>query len=354
MNPNNIIKSNNLLILIVLCFILVCSPFILLFLGSVFGIEQRLLYTFQLPLSDFVLAWITLWGVVVASIGLYKIKQTQEERLATEKYRMEMIEKNDKIVRFSKFCSYVESLGGSNPLSRLNAINSLYSLAKFFPMEFSDDVCEVFVSAIRENKQVSITSEDIAMPRDIHRILELILIDKESVFVSCPKDLSGCIIAYWDLRSAKFSRNINLSDAKFIGCHFHDVKIQNVTFVKTQFIDCLFKNSEICYSNFHKSTFKKSTFDKAKLTGLTLSASSMQSMTFMRSCVFEDIDFTDSKFCDTSFGNPQIGAKIELGNCSFVSTTFFFINNNHRDNFMTLLKEFGLKYRTVEDNIIAF
>ena len=354
MNPNDIVKSTKFLILIVLCSILACFPFILLLFGSVFGTEQRLLYTFQLPLPDFVLSWITLCGVVVASIGLYKIKQTQEERLAAETYRMEMSKKNDKTVRFNRFCSYMESLGGSNLLSRINAVNSLYSLAKFYPDEFRDDVCEVFVSAIRENKQVSITSEDIAMPRDIHRILELIIIDKDTVFVSCPKDLSGCIIAYWDLRSSKFSRNINLSEAKFIGCHFHDVKIQDVTFVKTQFIDCLFKNSEICYCNFHKSTFKKSTFDKTKLTGLTLSAASMQSIIFMRSCVFEDINFTDSKFCDTSFGNPQIGTKIELGNCSFVSTTFSFINNNRRDNFMTILKEFGLKYRTVEDNIIAF
>lgn len=354
MNPNDIIKSNKLSILIVLCSILVCSPFILLFLGSVFGTEQRLLYTFQLPLPDFVLSWITLWGVVVASIGLYKIKQTQEERLDEEKYRTEMIEKNDKTVRFNRFCSYVESLGGSNPLSRINAINSLYSLAKFYPDEFRDEVCEVFVSAVRENKQVSITSEDIAMPPDVHRILELIIIDKDSVFVSCPKDLSGCIIAYWDLRSAKFSCNINLSDVKFIGCHFHDIKIQNVIFVKAQFINCLFKNSEICYCNFHKSTFKKSTFDKTKLTGLTLSSSSMQSMTFMRSCVFEDINFTDSKFCDTSFGNPQIGSKIEFGNCSFVSTTFSFTEKKVMDAFTEILKTFNIECPIIENNILRF
>lgn len=128
MNPNDIVKSTKFLILIVLCSILACFPFILLLFGSVFGTEQRLLYTFQLPLPDFVLSWITLCGVVVASIGLYKIKQTQEERLAAETYRMEMSKKNDKTVRFNRFCSYVESLGGSNPLSRINSINSLYSL----------------------------------------------------------------------------------------------------------------------------------------------------------------------------------------------------------------------------------
>lgn len=354
MNPNDIIKSDKFSILIVLCSILVSSPFILLVLGSIFGTEQRLLYTFQLPLPDFILSWITLWGVIVASIGLYRIKQTQEDRLDEEKYRTEMIEKNDKTVRFSRFCSYVESLGGSNPLSRINAINSLYALAKFYPDEFRDNVCTVFVSSIRENKQAPISSEDIAMPPDVHRLLELIIIDKDSVFISCPKDLSGCIIINWDLRSATFSCNINLSDAKFIGCNFHDVKIHDVICVKTQFIDCVFKSSEICYCNFHKSTFKKSTFDKTKLKGLTLSSSSMQSMTFMRSCVFEDINFTDSKFCDTSFDNPQIGSKIEFGNCSFTSTTFSFTEKKVMDAFTETLKVFNIECSIIENNILCF
>jgi len=343
----------------VIIFLLASYPFIFPFINKIFKLNCGELYTFGLPLEDFLTPWIALWGITCTIFTIIQLDRR--------------ISKSDKQFCDSRFSTSVSLLGNENESVRIGGIYNLHFLASEYPDEYLNIVCEIFCAYIRnttrEIKCEKRTSDEIQI------IIDLLFkrdCNGKLIFESCKKDLSGSCLHKInanneaDCRNQYILTNVDFSEAvlnevffdkaiftnvcfinaKLNSVNFCEAKLNNVNFEKatldeTCFLstisndikfyyaklrDCTFREistkSILSYINFDGATLDKVIFNKAKLSHVAYNGAILNDVDFT-STNLDDIEFYEIKFSDGYFGGAILNnvdfSKSKLHRISFPS-----------------------------------
>ena len=302
----------------------VSYPFLFLFINKTTGLNMGELYTFGLPLKDFITPWIAFWGVFGAAINIWlmqrrvsimekqrddqqknienqEVKQ-KELRIDQQKQFETQIEKQNELIliqqkqlRDSRFASGIELLGSPNESVRTGGAYNLYFLASEFSDDYLDPVCEILCSHVR-----SITKEDNYREKfkekpsnEIQTILNLLFIKNKNdilIFDKCDKNLTGVFLCGSTLNFPKL-RNVN----------FFEAILENVYFLEASLVNVSFTKASLYSVNFPVCTFKNVQFDKANLESVVFA-----------NCKLSDVDFFDSNLICLNFFEAELNKTLFL------------------------------------------
>ena len=336
---------------------LIGYPFIALTIYKIFKFSIGDLYTFGLPLNDFISSWITLWGVVAAFIGLYQIKLSQDKLSHNISYYEKSLEAQQKQLdqqqqQFieNKFQTNLCSLASDDYLIRLIAVENLYYLAMEHKDKYRDRVCQTFCEFIKTFKTDKKFRNETKMPPDMVRILNLLFVITPNIFNECEKDLSHCRLVDVTLCNATIS-NTKLIMAELFKCTFHCTDFTNCMMFNLVMRDSEIKTSKIKKCQMHKSEFVKVKFNQTKLRDISFCDSDLLYCTFAR-CSMLNIDFSSSKIDDTKFIKTKFNEKSELISCDVSNTSFSFSNESDLKKFQYNISSIHQSKINVEGNII--
>jgi uncharacterized protein YjbI with pentapeptide repeats len=347
----------------VLLALIIVYPFLFLGIGELLllfcgDLQLKELYTFGLPLNEFMTPWIALWGVLGAAFNIWFMqrrvavmeKQREDQhKLSLEQKRQfdtqiekqnEQIEIQQKQQRDARFASGVELLGNTNESTRIGGAYNLYFLANEFEKEYRRPVCEILCAHVR-----SITSKNKYRKdykdkpsNEILTILNfLFVIDKndELIFNDCYKNLDGVYLSGADL--SLFSTlnmvsfvNSTLDNVKFIGATLKDVlltkaslsyadfsatKLINVQFTNTTLSDVKFSGAILSEVSFEYATLGNVKFTKlAKLDKVKFMNATLYDSCFTPA-ILEKVNFSDAtlhhiNFCGSNLSIVQYRSAI--------------------------------------------
>jgi len=204
---------------IVLLLIFGC-PFYCLLIGEIWNIRE--LYTFGLPLKDFMAIWIALCGIIGVAVNagfLHKRIITQEKQLSD-----------------THFSSGVELLGNVSESSRIGGIYSLFFLANEHRGDYLKPVCEILCAHVRtKTGEKEYQEKHKEKPsHEIQTVLDLLFkgyelrVDKrvkitEYIFDNCEKNLKGTFLQGADFALAQIGK-VKFHDAELSGSEFSNAK----------------------------------------------------------------------------------------------------------------------------------
>ena len=291
-------------------------PFYCLLIGEIWHFGE--LYTFGLPLNEFMTVWIALGGIigVVSNIGLtqkritiqeeqqinqqkqfeeqqkrWEKQDAQQEKIRSEQEKQfnKQIEKqNDQIqiqqkqLRDTRFSSGVELLGNNNESARIGGAYNLYFLAKENSEDYLKPVCGILCAHIRSitsSKEYREGCKD-KSSNEIQTILKLlfrrrdnysfVLDDSNPIFCRCYKDLSGTFLRGVDFFYTKMDNvnfcnaelyDVNFNAADLSGVHFSNAILNDVNFGGAE-LDVEFKDAELKNINFSNAKFRQMMYFK--------------------------------------------------------------------------------------------
>jgi len=239
-------------------------PFYCLLIGEIWSFGE--LYTFGLPLRDFITAWIALGGIigVVSNIILTQKRITLQENQQIkqqEQFEKQIGKQNDQIqiqqkqLSDTRFSSGVELLGNPNESARIGGAFNLFFLAKEFPDEYLNPVCEILCAHIR-----TITNDEIYQKKynkkpsnEIQTLIKL-LFQKDNqcnlIFDKCNKNLIGAFLSGTEFIGATIS-NVYFRESTLSGVSFLGARLCNVDFVYlTALKDVIFWEAKLSRVNF--------------------------------------------------------------------------------------------------------
>jgi len=331
----------------------IAYPFIFLLVNKITGINLGELYTFDLPLREFMTPWIAFWGVIGATLGVLqmqrrisiqekqqetqqiqfneqiekqdvqiKIQQKQQEdqqkrwekqdkqqeelRLEQQKQFETQIEKQNtqiqiqqKQLRDSRFSSGVELLGNINESARIGGAYNLYFLANEHQDEYLHPVCEILCAHIR-----TITSDKTYQKNNKEKpsnetqtILNLLFKknkNDELIFDDCKKNLVGTF----------------LDGADFIKAILSSVDFINTTLNSVDFTDAILN-----FVNFEDAKLHVNLLG-AKLSSVNFSNATLNSVDFIYA-TFNTIWFESAKFNSVSFGGAKFLDFVDFSDAKF-------------------------------------
>jgi len=310
-------------------------PFYCLLIGEILWNSGKELYTFGLPLRDFMTVWIALGGIigVVFNIKLMQRRTTVQEKQQEEqqkrwekqdrqqeKLRLEQqkqfeaqIEKQNaqiriqqKQLRDTRFSSGVELLGNINESARIGGAYNLYFLANEHPDEYLDAVCEILCAHIRtitSNKDYQ--EKYIKQPsNEIDTILNLLFHkneDEELIFDKCWKNLERTFLCGANicdtLSYVHFDRAIlngtSFSIAKLYNVFFqHIISLNDIEFFSAKLNEVYFSGSELNNVKFNNSKLNDISFLDAELNYVDFSNAELIDICFTDAKLKNEINFT--------------------------------------------------------------
>ena len=266
-------------------FLLMPYPFTLLGINRLTGFSIGELYTFGVPLKDFLTPWVAFWGIFGAAFGIYQMQKRisiQEGQLDEQRNQFQtQIEVQEKQLRDNRFSSGVELLGNDNESTRIGGAYSLYFLARD-NSEYAEAVCEIFCAYIRtKTSDKKYQKEYIEQPsNEIHTILGLLFERGEKddlIFYNYYKDLYRIFLCGFD---------------------FFDTNLNNVSFFEARLRDMYFKRSELDDVRFDKARLKDIYFEddlygNNKLIGVGFKNAILNNVKFAKA-ILMDVDFSDA------------------------------------------------------------
>lgn len=310
-------------------------PFIFLLINKLTGINLGKLYTFELPLKDFMTPWIDFW--VTAAMGLLKIQR-----------EISIEEKQQKHLRETRFSSGVELLGNEKEIVRITGINNIISLAVDYPNDYLNRVCEILCAHVRvitTGKEYLENYKD-KPSNEIQTIIDLLFRKKNNnedlIFDKCIKNLKGAylsgimftnatltnvsfthaIISYAELKSLSFDsilasgvysfrdtilNKVSFTCATLSGSNFSDAKLSDVSFRETKLTRVSFGKATLSKVDFHNTILEKNSFYCAKLNEVYISSD------------LSEISFEDAKINNVNFEARTINNPFDLGKLNKVS-----------------------------------
>ena len=331
--------------------------------------ETDAIYTFNMPLQDFISTWLTLWGLVGAAIGIYqvqhKIELTKKRQDAEQSYQQgllafqheqlklqaEQMQRQIRDVCNARYDKFVESLKNNSGIIRLTAINGLYQLAQEHPDHFLESVCNTFCKILCENSQNS-TNTILSDSVETKEILKLLFMRQPLIFDSCTKFLINCHLS--DIRFIKANiSNTYFMGSSFTNCSFHHVVINESLFNNAQFKSVLFRSGQINHTNLKKTEFSDTHFERMDLYATSFLNAEIVASKFMQTGI-EHCDFTDAQIKDSQFLDTKLTDHNVLEAKNIRNSNFTFPNNIQRDRFIALFAEEEQNTMQTENNIIHF
>jgi len=278
-------------------------PFYCLLIGEIWNFGK--LYTFGLPLNEFMTLWIAFGGIigVVSNIRLTQKRITiqeeqqinqqkqfeeqqkrwekqdeQQEKLRLEQqkqFETQINKQNDQIqiqqkqLRDTRFSSGVELLGNPNGSARIGGAYNLYFLANEYPDEYQHPVCEILCAHIRNTTSDKEYQEKYKekTSTEIQTILNFLFRRRDNssdlIFDRCFKNLEGAFLCgvdffYRKIDNAHFRyaelNNVNFYMAEVIYSHFDDSKLSDVDFGGAD-LEVGFKDTKLINVDFSDAKF---------------------------------------------------------------------------------------------------
>ena len=272
-------------------------PFYCPLITKVTGFKIGELYTFGLPMNEFMFVWIALGGIIgVVSI----VKETQKRILLQEQQQEsqrvqfeKQNEKQDKQLLDNRFSSCVELLGNPKESARIGCAYNLYFLADECPDDFLNPICEILCAHVRTitNEKPYLEKYGEKPSNEVQTILNLLFQkDKQNnlIFDECFKNFEGAFLGGAVLNGATLS-NVNFRNAKFSIVDFESASLKKVDFVNAFLKNVNFNNSELFNVNFMFSSCSYVGFYNA---------------------ILSKVDFRHVKFSDVDFWNAQLKEKV--------------------------------------------
>lgn len=254
-------------------------PFYLLPLGKIWCIDE--LYTFGLPLKDFMPVWIALGGIigVVTNIILTQQRMTEQQRqFKTQiKKQNKQIKIQQKQMRDNRFASGVKLLGNSNESTRIGGAYNLYFLARDFE-EYRESACEILCAHVRTKTGEEDYPEKYKdkPSNEIQTIINLLFKEEyKLIFKECEKNLKGTFLN---------------------GVSFFRAKLNRARFNHATFCDVDFRFAKLSYVDFNWATLIDVDFESfAELSNVNFWVATLDKVNF-RSTIFNVVDFWDTTF----------------------------------------------------------
>lgn len=332
---------------------------ILLFAIIVFPPVIILLFLGKYNPKDIIIIWLTLWSFIFLLWEKYSKKSwkknkknfTKIKKYDNNNYMLsQKIEHTQSETTTIKLCneSYyknLELLKTNNEVIRNTSINNLYALAKQYPEQYKNQVCNIFCDLVKcysvRNTDSSVEMDPSnPMPKFIQLILNILFKSHESeynIFYECHKNLNNCILHRIVLKSAKIN-NTSFNNTQFINCSFHKTEITNSNLVKASFKSCVFRNSEFKHSNFYKSILSNVTLDTQNMHNLQFSDSKIFNSQF-RLVQFDKDSFDNSTFNRVMFNSCIFQPDVILTGVSMNNVVLTFRREAAIPKFMELLPE---------------
>jgi uncharacterized protein YjbI with pentapeptide repeats len=330
---------------------IISYPFFALLVNEVTGLNFGELYTFGLPMNEFMTPWIALWGVIGATFGVIQMQQRisiQGKQFAEQINKQnEQIQIQQKQFKESQFSTGVELLGNDKESARIGGLFSLSSLVKDYPDEYSLTVCNILCSHIRTvtNNHDYHQQYTEKPSTEIQTCIDL-LFKGDGVYNKFNKNLKGSFLCGVDLSGAKlintdFSR-ATLSDIVLIRNEICKVKFFNAKLNKLSFLDCIFFDIFFDYAtlenvNFYGNTeLRKVEFIFSKLVNIYFNARflgdnkkdfafsenvQLYNVSF-RSAELINVDFRNTELSDINFQNANLTKDVNFNDTNFENSTF--------------------------------
>jgi len=301
-------------------------PFCCLLIGEIWCLKE--LYTFGLPLKDFMTIWIAFWGVIGVAFNIILMQRrvsNQEKQLIDQK---EQFEKQQRDTRFS---SGVELLGNPHESARIGGVYNLYFLANEHQNEYLHSVCEILCAHVRTiTNDIAYQEKYKEKPsNEIQSILNLLFKkDKndELIFDKCQKNFErtffgGANLEYATLSNVDF-RYAKLDGVKLFNATLSIVKFQHAVLIGVNFGGCnkssgvYFQNAELNNINFNDAKINGGYFMNAKLCVVYFWESELSNILFYDAKLLSDVNFWNTKLSNIDFSN----AKLKENEINFTGT----------------------------------
>lgn len=293
-------------------------PFYCLLIGEIFWCSGRELYTFGLPLRDFMTIWIALGGIIGVVFNILLMQRRvlyQEQQLLEQQKQFDtQIEKQNvqiqiqqKQHRDTRFSMGVELLGNQHESARVGGAYNLYFLAKENPKEYMESTCEILCAHIRtitSDKEYQKKYKD-KPSNEIQTILNLIFEEGQEGkpifgFYTC-KNLKGAYLC---------GIEINLSTLCQV--RFDNAILRNVIFGCTGLYEIHFENAV-----FENVVFENIIYDVIDLNELFFDGATLNNVCFKEG----DFALNNSIFRRAKLSNIDF-SNVELNNIDFEGAVF--------------------------------
>lgn len=336
-------------------------PFYCLLINKITGLNLGELYTFNLPLNEFITVWIALGGIlgVVSNIKLTQKRitvQEQQHKAQSEQFNIQIKEQNRQLelqhkqLRHTHFSTGVELLGNRNESARIGGLFDLFFLANDYK-EYVKPVCEIFCAHIRTitNSKDYQENYQIKPSNEVQTILDFLFkpnqekakyrepLQEEPIFSSSMKNLKGTF-----LNGANFYRAMVIN-AEFGGAtinkgEFYKTKFAGVDFYEVKMRECEFKYSKLDDVSFFKAEIKDAIFVMTTLVKVHFTKALISGVQFKIGVSFDDVIFNETTFIQTNFDKSKF-SKLYFKDNSFSKTYFSFNKKKEKDNFKEILSD---------------
>jgi len=240
-------------------------------------------------LKDFLTVWIGLGGVGAVVVGIFQThsRMAQQEKQFNEQKTLQLKEQRD-----ARFASGVELLGNPHESTRIGGAYNLYFLAREFPDDYLNPVCEILCAHLRSiaHKDNFKTDEQREKyPRDeVQTAIDLLFSERDGQTLfkgSGPKNLretfffnigfekaeSDAAIFCWkaELKSVGFEyaklSGVYFGDATLRDTRFDNAELHNASFIKSKLTNVTFCSSALNSGNFHKAKLINVDFSLAQI-----------------------------------------------------------------------------------------
>lgn len=254
-------------------------PFYCLLIGKIWNFGE--LYTFGLPLNEFMTVWFTLGGIigVVSNIRLTQKRMTEQQKQFSN----------------TRFSSGVEVLGNQNESARIGGVYTLYFLAREYPNDYLETVCEILCAHIRtitSNKEYQEKYKE-KPSNEIQTIINLLFKknNEDLIFDNCKK---------------------NLRETFFVGANFYDAKLSNVNFFNAKlsnlkYSEGSFRNAKLSNIQFLFAELGPINFDSAKLINVKFPLAKLKSVYFTNA-ELRDVDFKNAEISKVNFNFAKLNS----------------------------------------------
>jgi len=293
---------------------IIFSPFIIIINKYLFRDKSRLLHLkiFDLPVKDFMTAWIAFWGLLGIAGGIIQVQR--------------QISNQDKQLLHTRFSSGVELLGNQNESARIGGAYNLYFLASENP-EYVEPVCEILCAHLRTitGKKEYREKYDEKSSNEIQTILDLLFKEKNGklIFDKCKKNLRGVYFNGINLREATLSHVDFRVETILNDVDFADATLSHVDFAwgDNTLSNVAFFDATLSHVRFRQVSLNSVYFSEATLSGVEFSGVEFSSVSFYKSTLSEikfwggilsDVSFWDATLNNVDFSNAKFENHIDF------------------------------------------
>lgn len=339
----NLDSKKNRIAICIIVGVIITYPFIIQLVFGFFGIdlEQKRLWTFNMPIKDFTSSWISLWGVVCAIIGVYQVYEKICFSRSQHKELTILQNKQLDTQIYNQYYTLISMLNSDSEIVRLNTIGNLFHLAKEYN-KYVQSVCDNFCDILCSSNKHSV--------KEKKRVIRY-LFAKNSIFHNQEKDLNNCNLEGLSFNNL-YINNAQFNKSQIDQCSFQSTTIANSEFIAAKIHSILFRHvmiKNVSFKNAHilnGSQFDRNTiFHKISFTGTSFDKADFNKCSFSE-CDFSDAVINESNYCNNKF------VKCNLDFHSINQTSFTFIESKHMKEFEEMLVNTNNLH--IEGNAIQF